>query len=81
MGFGTGLSFLNLKNLYCDIYGLDLTANVPEVMATFADQNVNLYLQNGNVLKMDFPDQFFDTVLLVSIRKHLQPAEQIQAFS
>ena len=81
VGFGTGLSFLNLKDLYRDIYGLDLTANIPQVLATFADQNINLNLQNGNVLKMDFPDQFFDTVLLVSILEHLQPAEQTQAFS
>lgn len=81
VGFGTGLSFLNLKELYQEIHGIDLTADVDQVTNTFSDQNINLHLRNGNVLDMPYPDQFFDSVLLVSILEHLQPQEQTAAFS
>ncbi len=81
VGFGTGLSFLNLKEMYREIHGIDLTANVPEVESAFAGQKINLQLKHGDVLQMEYPDQYFDTVLLVSILEHLQPAEQTRAFT
>jgi ubiquinone/menaquinone biosynthesis C-methylase UbiE len=81
VGFGSGQCFLNLKDRYTEIYGIDLSTDIHLVEATFIDQNVNLYLQNGNVLHLNFPDQSFDTVLLISILEHIQPHEQQQAFS
>jgi SAM-dependent methyltransferase len=81
VGFGSGVSFLNLRDLYSEIYGIDLATDIQQVQAAFAGQNISLHLQNGNVLQLDFPDQFFDTVLLISILEHLQPGDQIRAFS
>jgi ubiquinone/menaquinone biosynthesis C-methylase UbiE len=41
---------------------------------------IPLFLEKGDVLKMPYEDNFFDTVLLVSILEHLKPIELEQAF-
>lgn len=80
IGFGSGISFLNLREMYSEIYGVDLSTDIAQVEAAFAAQNIPLHLQNGNVLHLDFPDGHFDTVLLISILEHLKPEEQQLAF-
>jgi len=80
VGFGSGVSFLNLSQLYQEIHGLDLTADVLQVSEMFANLGVQTELRNGSVLEMPYPDQSFDAVLLISILEHLQPQEQIIAF-
>jgi ubiquinone/menaquinone biosynthesis C-methylase UbiE len=81
IGFGTGLTFMNLKDTYREIHGLDLTADVAAVQAAFAARNVPTQLRRGNVLEMPYDDNFFDTVLLISILEHLKPQEQFKAFA
>jgi len=80
VGFGTGLSFLNLSDIYSEIYGLDLTADVSEVAGVFEPYGLRLDLRNGNVLAMPYPEKTFDTVLLISILEHLRPEELEAAF-
>jgi ubiquinone/menaquinone biosynthesis C-methylase UbiE len=80
VGFGSGLTFLNLNELYSEIYGLDLTAQVNDIMAMFHTRGIEAWLQNGNVLDMPYPDGFFDSVLLISILEHLKPQEISKAF-
>lgn len=81
IGFGTGLTFLNLTEMYREIHGLDLTADVPQVKSVFDALGLKTFLQNGNVLNMPYEDGYFDTVLLISILEHLKPEEQSQAFA
>lgn len=80
VGFGAGVTFLNLHNNYKEIYGLDLTASVEDVTAVFKAKQIETHLQNGNVLYMPYANDYFDTVLLISILEHLKPAQQVQAF-
>ena len=80
VGFGSGVTFLNLHDLYAEIYGLDLTASIEEVSHTFAMLGIATHLQNGDVLHMPYADQFFDTVLLISILEHLKPDRLAPAF-
>ncbi|MDZ4159870.1 MAG: class I SAM-dependent methyltransferase, partial [Anaerolineaceae bacterium] len=80
IGFGSGLSFLNLHDLYQEIWGIDLTAAAEEIAALFLDHGIVTNLQNGNVQELPYPDNFFDSVLLISILEHLKPEEQISAF-
>lgn len=80
VGFGSGVSFLNLSQLYQEIHGLDLTTDVHKVGEMFANLGIQTNLHNGSVLEMPYPDQSFDAVLLISILEHLQPQEQIIAF-
>lgn len=80
VGFGSGLTFLNLNEKYKKIYGLDLTCDVNIVKEVFVKHSINPDLQNGNVLQMPYEDNQFDTVLLISILEHLKPDELTQAF-
>ena len=80
VGFGAGVTFLNLAENYEEIYGLDLNAEVCDVAAVFRARQIETHLQNGSVLSMPYADEFFDTVLLISILEHLKPTEQVQAF-
>ncbi len=81
IGFGTGLAFLNLAEKYKEIHGVDLTADVDVVTRAFQDIGLTTYLKNGDILNLPYPDQTFDCVLLVSILEHLQPGDQLKAFS
>jgi ubiquinone/menaquinone biosynthesis C-methylase UbiE len=80
VGFGSGVTFLNLHEMYNEIYGLDLTASTQEVGAVFAARGITTQLQNGDVLHMPYADHFFDTVLLISILEHLNPDRLVAAF-
>ncbi len=80
VGFGSGLTFLNLNEKYKTIFGLDLTCDVNIVKEVFAPHNIHPDLRNGNVLSMPYADNQFDTVLLISILEHLKPDELTQAF-
>ena len=80
VGFGTGLAFPNLHDTYKEIHGIDLTADIHAVKSVFEPLNIPLFLEKGDVLKMPYEDNFFDTVLLVSILEHLKPVELEQAF-
>lgn len=81
VGFGSGVTFPNLDELYEEIHGLDLSASVEDVAAVFKARHIETHLQNGSVLAMPYDNDFFDTVLLISILEHLKPSEQIQAFA
>lgn len=80
VGFGTGLAFPNLHDIYKEIHGIDLTADIDAVKSVFEPMGISLFLEKGDVLKMPYEDNFFDTVLLVSILEHLKPLELEQAF-
>jgi SAM-dependent methyltransferase len=80
VGFGSGVSFLNLHGSYKEIHGLDLTTSVGEVAAVFKAKQIETHLEKGNVLSMPYEDSCFDTVLLISILEHLKPSEQVPAF-
>jgi ubiquinone/menaquinone biosynthesis C-methylase UbiE len=81
VGFGTGLAFPNLHDTYKEIHGIDLTADINAVKSVFEPMGIPLFLEKGDVLTMPYQDNFFDTVLLVSILEHLKPIELEQAFA
>jgi ubiquinone/menaquinone biosynthesis C-methylase UbiE len=81
VGFGTGLAFPNLHEMYREIHGIDLTADIQAVKSVFDPMDIPLFLEKGDVLKMPYQNDFFDTVLMISILEHLKPAELEQAFA
>jgi len=81
IGFGTGLTFLNLHDSYREIHGLDLTADTAAVQKAFADRGIQTDLRQGDVLQMPYENEYFDTVLLISILEHLKPEDQALAFA
>lgn len=81
IGFGSGVTFLNLHRLFRRIHGLDLTADASAVAAVFGRRGIDVELRNGSVLDLPYPDDTFDAVLLISILEHLQPEDQPRAFA
>jgi ubiquinone/menaquinone biosynthesis C-methylase UbiE len=80
IGYGSGVSFLNLHELYDEIYGIDLNASGEAVKSVFDALDIQTFLTNGNVLDMPYEDNYFDTVLLISILEHLHSDELERAF-
>jgi ubiquinone/menaquinone biosynthesis C-methylase UbiE len=81
VGFGSGLTFLNLSEKYVAIYGIDLTADPQAVSAVFERRGIKTELSAGNVVALPYPDNYFDSVLLISILEHLQPSDLKTAFA
>jgi ubiquinone/menaquinone biosynthesis C-methylase UbiE len=81
VGFGTGLAFPNLKDIYQEIHGIDLTADHHAVKSVFEPMGIPLFLEKGDVMNMPYGDNYFDTVLMISILEHLKPLELEQAFT
>ncbi|MDP3791604.1 MAG: class I SAM-dependent methyltransferase [Candidatus Omnitrophota bacterium] len=80
VGFGSGVTFLNLSEKYEEIHGLDLDADIETVSGVFEKLKIKTILRNGNVLNMPYQDGYFDSVLLISILEHLGPDQQEQVF-
>jgi ubiquinone/menaquinone biosynthesis C-methylase UbiE len=80
IGFGSGVTFINLHDMYREIYGLDLTADAEKVQDFFCRRSIETHLQNGNILQMPYDGNIFDAVLLISILEHLQPEDLAKAF-
>ncbi|TLM98166.1 class I SAM-dependent methyltransferase, partial [bacterium] len=81
IGFGSGVAFFNLHEKYQEIFGLDLTAASEQIGHFFKERGIETHLMNGSVQEMPYPDNYFDSVFLVSILEHLKPADQKEAFS
>ena len=80
IGFGSGVTFLNLVDKYKEIHGIDLDADVGAVSEMFSKLGISTFLKNGNVCQMPYPDNYFDSVLLISILEHLKPNVQESVF-
>jgi len=81
VGFGTGLAFLNLVEIYDEVHGVDLTADVKEVKSVYDALGVRTFLKQGDLRALPYEDSYFDTVLLISILEHLKPHELSRAFA
>ena len=81
VGFGSGVTFSNLNEKYNEIHGLDLNAFVDDVSSFYESLGIKVFLKNENVVKMSYPDGYFDAVLLISVCEHLYPEELMNAFN
>jgi ubiquinone/menaquinone biosynthesis C-methylase UbiE len=75
IGFGSGVALVNLSKKYQRVDGLDLDSEVAPLEKVFRGQGYPVHLRNGSVLKMPYPANSFDAVMLVSILEHLKPQE------
>lgn len=80
VGFGSGVSFLNLAKSHAEIHGIDLDADCENVSRNFSRHGVQPLLCNGSVTELPYPDGYFDAVLLISIMEHLRPGDQATAY-
>lgn len=80
VGYGTGVTFFNLAKKYREVYGVDLKSDAGQITTLFQSKGVNVSLKQGDLLALPYPDDYFDTVLLISILEHLKPQPLETAF-
>jgi len=80
IGYGNGLTFINLNEMYAEIHGLDLKTNAAEIASIFEMHGIRTYLKQGTVFQLPYQEGYFDSVLLISILEHLKPNELKKAF-
>lgn len=76
VGYGSGVSFLNLAKKYKQIHGIDLHADPKQVETMWNGYGVKPILRSGDLLSLPYENETFDTVLLISILEHIKPDEQ-----
>jgi len=81
VGFGCGLCLPNLQILYKELHGIDLHSDCRAVAEAFSIQGISATLTNGSIVNLPYEDEYFDSVLLVSILEHLKKNELEYAFS
>lgn len=81
VGFGSGITFPSLNLIYKEIHGVDLDSSIDKISLYYRHKGLNVSLKNGNVLFLPYPDESFDTILLVSILEHLKAGELEKCFN
>ncbi|MEX2144040.1 MAG: class I SAM-dependent methyltransferase [Anaerolineales bacterium] len=76
VGYGSGITFLNLSEKYKQIFGIDLFADAELNTKFWNKHGLSPTLRRGDLLRLPYPDNTFDTVLLISILEHIQVAQQ-----
>ena len=80
VGYGSGVAFPNLSDLYDEIHGVDLASEHEVISRRFADRGIDARLTTGDLLDLQYEDRLFDSVLLISILEHLRPRQLSTAF-
>lgn len=81
IGYGSGVSFLNLAEKFQHIVGLDLHNEGPAVARSFDGHDLTLDLRTGSILDLPYANESLDAALAISIHEHLQPEQQARAFA
>lgn len=77
VGYGGGIFFPELYRRCEKLYGLDTFGEdgKRKVVDMMAKEKITAELFTGSMLKMPFPDNFFDAVFCISALEHLEPDE------
>jgi SAM-dependent methyltransferase len=81
VGFGSGVTFLNLKDIYPEIHGIDLSSDAAAIQSFFQQKGLHPFLRSGSLLDLPYAGGSFDAVLLISILEHLKPEQLPRAFA
>ena len=81
LGYGSGVSFLNLAERYDEIHGIDLHDRASEVERSFSENGLTLKLRQGSIAKLPYEDESFDAALAISIHEELPLRQQEEAFA
>ncbi len=82
VGYGSGVSFLNLAERFEEIHGLDMHDRADEVARSFESSGIRnrLHLRNGSITSLPHENEWFDSALAISIHEELPLDLQDSAF-
>lgn len=81
IGYGSGVSFLNLSRKFDEIHGIDIHDRSVDVEATFRKTGMTLHLRQGSIVNLPFDDNSFDAAVAISIHEELPHEDQRAAFA
>lgn len=81
IGYGSGVSFLNLAQKFDEIHGIDLHEYPAEVARSFEQTGLKLRLKQGTIEELPYEDDSFDAALAISIHEEIRPDQQERAFA
>lgn len=81
IGYGSGISFLNLAQKFDEIHGVDLHDRPGEVAQSFTEAGLQPRLKQGTITSLPYDDDSFDAALAISIHEEIPPEQQARAFA
>jgi SAM-dependent methyltransferase len=81
VGFGAGMAFPVLGEIYRHVHGLEAAARFDVVRSASIALRERLRLLKASLLATPYAAGSFDTVLLISVLEHLRPGELERACS
>ena len=76
VGYGSGVLLKTLAAFSTELYAVDFHSNIAPVEEMMKREGFQARLSQGDVLKLDFPDDFFDAVLCYSTLEHVQDTDR-----
>ena len=74
-GYGGGTFIPTLDKIADKVYGVDIHDKVKEVERLLEQEGIKAELSQASILKLPFPDNFFDKVVCLSVLEHFQKKE------
>lgn len=74
-GYGGGTFIPTLAQIADKVYGVDVHDKVKEVERLLEQEGIKAELSQASILKLPFPDNFFDKVVCLSVLEHFQKKE------
>lgn len=76
LGYGSGLSLLELSTAADEVHGIDTHDNLDKVYAMLAKESTSAKLVKGNITSMPYSDNEFDCIVAISIFEHIADLEK-----
>ena len=75
VGFGSGIFLPELSRHCTELYGTDIHQNTSLVLEMLEKYGIASRLFSQSVMSMDFPDNFFDCIICMSVLEHFTVPE------
>ncbi|OGP67287.1 MAG: hypothetical protein A2W27_07240 [Deltaproteobacteria bacterium RBG_16_44_11] len=76
-GYGSGLLLPALAAISSRLFGIDITSDPQVVEGCLNKLNINATLYQDDLLKINFPDNYFDLIVAFSVFEHIQNCQKI----
>ena len=72
IGYGSVILFPYLRDYYNEIYGIDKHGKSMEIEEIFEKFNIKINLFDGDILEINFEDEFFDCITCISVLDYVK---------
>jgi SAM-dependent methyltransferase len=76
-GYGSGLLLPALAAISNNLYGIDIVSDPSDVGVCLKKINISAKLYQDDLLKINFPDNYFDLIVAFSVFEHVRDCQKI----